>query len=149
MEINIRKGESKDIQATYDLIKELAIYEKAGDKVVNTPEGMLKDGFGENPVFQLFVAENEGKVIGIALYFFSYSTWKGRCLYLDDLVVSEKLRGNGIGKMLIEKLIEEAKAQNCAMVHWQVLDWNEPAIRFYKRLNANLDGEWVNCKVVI
>ncbi len=149
MKINIRKGEPKDIQATYDLIKELAIYEKAGDKVVNTPEGMLQDGFGKNPAFQLFVAENEGEVIGIALYFFSYSTWKGRCLYLDDLVVSEKLRGNGIGKMLIDRLIEEAKTQNCAMVHWQVLDWNEPAIRFYNRLNAELDGEWVNCRVVV
>jgi GNAT superfamily N-acetyltransferase len=149
MEINIRKGEPKDIQATYDLIKELAVYEKAGHKVVNTPERMLEDGFGENPMFQLFVAESDGKVIGIALYYFAYSTWKGKYLYLDDLVVSEAFRGNGIGKILIEKLIEEAKNQNCAMVNWQVLDWNEPAIRFYKRLNAELDGEWINCRVVV
>lgn len=148
MEYRIRKGTPQDIPDTFRLIKELAAYEKAADEVKTSIESMLEDGFGENPAFQLLVATVNDHVVGIALYFSHYSTWKGRCLYLDDLVVEEKYRGNGIGEALIQALMEEARKMKAKRMLWQVLDWNEPAIKFYKRLNATLDGEWINCKIL-
>jgi GNAT superfamily N-acetyltransferase len=143
----IRKGEQRDMAGAHALVKELAVYEKAGDEVETTVQSMEADGFGPNKIFDLFVAELDGKIVGIALYYTKYSTWKGRCIFLDDIVVTQSLRGKGIGKLLFDKVIEVAKQQNVRRLEWQVLDWNEPAIRFYEKYNAQFDGEWINCKL--
>ncbi len=145
--INIRKGTKADLPAAMDLIHELAIYEKAPEQVNNTVERMEEDGFGEHPVFDFFVAEEEGEVRGMALFYFRYSTWKGKSLYLEDLIVREADRGKGMGKLLLDAIVMEAKVLDCRQVNWQVLDWNEPAIRFYEKLGAELDGEWINCRL--
>lgn len=149
MKINIRKGEAKDIQATHALIRELAVFLKAEEELANTPERMLEDCFGEKPLFHFFVAEIDSEIAGIAVCFYSYSTWKGKCLYLEDLVVKESFRRHGIGELLINKLVQEAKENQCARLHWQVLDWNESAIKFYEKLNAHFERECVNCKIKI
>lgn len=141
----IRAGKPEDLQAIYDLIMELAIYEKAPEEVENSIERMREDGFGPNPVFGFFVAEEKDQIIGTAIYYYRYSTWKGKALYLEDLVVSEKHRGQGHGKKLLDTIVEKAKATNCKQVRWQVLDWNTPAIEFYKSIGADLDAEWINC----
>lgn len=141
----IREGKPEDLQAVYNLIMELAIYEKAPEEVENSVERMLEDGFGPNPVYGLFVAEENEEVIGTAIYYYRYSTWKGKAMYLEDLVVSEKHRGKGYGKRLLDAIVKKANDTNCKQVRWQVLDWNTPAIEFYKSLNAHLDGEWINC----
>jgi GNAT superfamily N-acetyltransferase len=127
-----------------ELIKELALYEKAPQEVTVSFEHFVESGFGANPVWWAFVAEQEGKVIGFALYYIRYSTWKGQRLYLEDLLVTEALRGKGIGSLLFDRLIEECRLKKYSGMVWQVLDWNEPAINFYKKYNANLDPEWVN-----
>lgn len=145
MDIKIRKGTKEDIKKVYDLVLELARFEKAEHEVINTPEKMMEEGFGSKPFFQFFVAEKANEIIGMALYFFSYSTWKGKSLYLDDLVVTEEYRNRGIGKSLMIEVIKEAKKENCGKLHWQVLDWNEPAINYYKALGSSFDGEWINC----
>ena len=145
MEIKVRKGRKEDLTQVIELVKELAIFEKSLEEVENTIELMEKEGFSDRPAFEFFVAENDSKIIGMALYFFSYSTWKGRSMYLDDLIVAEKFRGKGVGKMLFARLIEVAKAEDCGKLHWQVLDWNTPAIDYYKSLNARLDESWINC----
>ena len=108
---------------------------------------MEEDGFGKNPVFNFYVAELNNKIIGIAVYFIKYSTWKGKGLYLDDLFVTEKFRGKGIGKKLFDIIIEEAKKIKAKQLHWQVLDWNTPAIDFYKKYGATIDAEWLDCKL--
>lgn len=128
-----------------ELIHELAIYEKAPDEVEITLEQLQQDGFGEKPVYEFFVAEENDLIVGIALYYFRYSTWKGKAVYLEDLVVRESERGKGYGQLLLDAIIKEAKRTNSRQVRWQVLDWNEPAINFYKKLGADLDGEWINC----
>jgi GNAT superfamily N-acetyltransferase len=143
----IRKGTAEDIQAAFDLVMELAIYEKAPEKVTNTPARMLEDGFGKKPIFEFYVAEVDGKVVGMALYYIRYSTWRGKCIYLEDIVVTESHRGKNLGKLLLEVLMHETLAQDAALLTWQVLDWNEPAINFYKKFDAELDGEWINCKL--
>nr|WP_222619823.1 GNAT family N-acetyltransferase [Pontibacter sp. KCTC 32443] len=128
------------------LIQELAEYEKAPNEVTNTLEDMRRDGFGERPIFEFFVAESEAEgIVGISLYYTAYSTWKGRTIYLEDLVVTERLRRSGIGKKLFDAVAEEAKRLGAKRFRWQVLDWNEPAIAFYKKIGAELDGEWMNC----
>jgi GNAT superfamily N-acetyltransferase len=144
--LQIRKGTKSDLPQAMELIKELALYEKAPDEVDNSIERMEADGFGEKPVFEFFVAEDE-TIKGIAVYYFRYSTWKGKSLYLEDLVVRESERGHGIGKKLLDAIVMEARATDSRQVNWQVLDWNEPAIRFYKKLGAELDGEWINCRL--
>ncbi|MCC5921699.1 MAG: GNAT family N-acetyltransferase [Cyclobacteriaceae bacterium] len=147
-EFKIRKGTAADVPVVMQLIKELAEYEKAPEEVVITEEQLLADGFGERPYYHLFIAElANGEIAGIALYFYAYSTWKGKCVYLEDLVVTEKHRGKGIGLALIREIILLAKRENAGRVAWQVLDWNEPAIQFYKKLGANLDSGWINCKM--
>ena len=148
---HIRKGKKSDIPAVFDLIKELAIYEKAEEKVSNSVEKMYKEGFGENPAFFFLVAEtvDTHEVIGTAVYYISYSTWKGKSLYLDDLIVREAYRRFGVGSALMNALLEEKKAHQAALLHWQVLDWNTPAIRFYKKFKATFDEEWINCKVLL
>ena len=143
----IRKGTKQDLPSVLDLINELALFEKAPEQVINTVNDMEKDGFGKNPVFTFYVAELNNTIVGIAVYFVKYSTWKGKGLYLDDLFVTEKFRGKGIGKKLFDIIIEEAKNINAKQLHWQVLDWNTPAINFYKKYGATVDAEWLDCKL--
>ncbi|ELR70944.1 GCN5-related N-acetyltransferase [Fulvivirga imtechensis AK7] len=147
--MTIREGKKEDLPRVLELIKELAAYEKAPEAVTNTVEMMEKDGFGENPVFGLFVAEDDAKgIVGISIYYYRYSTWKGRRLYLEDIVVTESERGGGIGKLLFDRTIQKGKEDGCSGMVWQVLDWNEPAINFYKKYyNATLDPEWINCSI--
>lgn len=127
-----------------ELIRELAVYERAPEQVTVTLEHFENSGFGERPVWWAFVAEVEGVVQGMALYYIRYSTWKGQRMYLEDIVVSEPFRGRGIGAALMDALVGEARERKFCGMLWQVLDWNEPAIRFYKRYNASFDGEWLN-----
>jgi GNAT superfamily N-acetyltransferase len=146
--ITIRKGTKNDLPRALELIKELALYEKAPHEVTNTVDQMEQDGFGTNPIFGFFVAENAQGVVGISLYYWRYSTWKGKRLYLEDIIVTEKERGAGIGKLLFDRTMQHALDENCTGMMWQVLDWNEPAINFYnKYYNAKLDGEWINCSL--
>ena len=147
MNIVIRKGTKQDLPALLQLIYELAEFEKAPDAVTNTVADMEKDGFGDKPVFEFHVAELNGEIVGVALYFVKYSTWKGKGLYLDDLIVTEKHRGKGIGKLLLDKVIEVARETGAKQLHWQVLDWNTPAIEFYKKLNVSIEAEWLDCKM--
>lgn len=132
-----------------ELIKELAVYEKAPDAVTVTLEHFEETGFGSNPVWKAFVAEKDGLVAGFALYYVRYSTWKGARMYLEDILVTEEMRGQGIGKLLFDRLIEEAKEKKFNGMVWQVLEWNEPAINFYKKYAANFDPEWINCSIEI
>lgn len=141
----VRKGKPEDLSAVFDLVMELAIYEKAPHEVANSVERMMQDGFGEKPVFEFFVAEVDNEILGTAIFYYRYSTWKGKAIYLEDLVVSESARGKGYGKLLLDAIVMEAKETNSKQVRWQVLDWNEPAINFYKKLGADLDAEWINC----
>ena len=143
-EIIIRKAVQEDCAPMLELIKELADYEKALHEVTLTLEQFTEDGFGKSPVWGAFVAEFEGQIVGISLYYDRYSTWKGRRLYLEDLIVNEPYRGQGIGKLLLDRTIEHARVNNFSGMMWQVLDWNTPAIKFYESYNASLDGEWIN-----
>lgn len=143
----IRNGESTDIRAVLELVKELALYERAPHEVTNTEEAMLADGFGDAAVFGMFVAERNQEIVGMAIHYVRYSTWKGKMLYLEDIVVKESERGNGIGKRLFEKCCALAMEKNYAGMVWQVLDWNEPALNFYRKYDATLDGEWINGKL--
>lgn len=145
--MEIRKGTKADLPQTLELIRELALYEKAPEQVDNSVERMEIDGFGDKPVFDFFVAEKGQDIKGIAIYYYRYSTWKGKSIYLEDLVVRESERGSGIGKKLLDAVVMEALATDSRQVTWQVLDWNEPAINFYKKLGAELDGEWINCRL--
>lgn len=146
MEINIRRAVKEDGYSIMELIKELALYEKAPEEVTIKYDHFIESGFGENPVWWAFVAETvEKKVIGFALYYIRFSTWKGQRLYLEDIVVNEQYRGQSVGSLLLDRLIEEAKEKKFSGMMWQVLDWNEPAINFYKKYNAKMDGAWINC----
>lgn len=145
--ITIRRAVREDCLRILELIRELALFERAPEEVTVTPEHFAQSGFGENPVWWAFVAETEGKVQAFALYYIRYSTWKGQRMFLEDLLVTEKMRGKGIGQLLFDVLIKEAKEKQLNGIVWQVLEWNEPAINFYKKLNASFDAEWVNCSV--
>ncbi|MBK6266777.1 GNAT family N-acetyltransferase [Marivirga sp. S37H4] len=148
MSIKIRRAEKKDIPRVLELIKELAIYEREPNAVVINEDELIRDGFGSNPAYGLFVGEDEAQIIvGIALYYFRYSTWNGKVLYLEDLIVTEQERGKGYGRDLLNAILEEADKQNCRLCTWQVLDWNEPSIAFYKNIGADLDEGWINCTV--
>ena len=147
MNITVRTGRKEDVPAVLELIKELALFEKAPHEVINTVEDMIRDGFGNEPVYRLLIAEADGVIAGIAIFFIKYSTWKGKGVYLDDIVVKEELRGKGIGGKLFSAVIEESMKLEAKQLHWQVLDWNEPAIGFYKKYDAALDIEWINCKL--
>ena len=148
MSIKTRIGVAADLPRLRELIIELAIYEKEPDAVEVTLEELENDGFGPHKIFDFFVAEWNGKVEGIALYYFKYSTWKGKCVYLEDIVVNEKLRGQGIGKRLFDEVVRVAARQKCKRMEWQVLEWNEPAMNFYRKYNAELDPEWLNGRLV-
>jgi len=145
--VNIRKGTKEDLPAILQLVHELAEFEKAPDAITNTLSMMEEEGFGKRPVFEFYVAEKDGEVIGMALFFVKYSTWKGAGLYLDDLIVREKYRGAGIGTKLFNTYLLEAKRMNAKQAHWQVLDWNTPAIDMYKKAGASVEAEWLDCKM--
>ncbi len=148
MNIEIRKAEKNDCKRLMELIHQLAVYEKAPDEVTVTLEHFEESGFGEKPVWWAFVADVDGIVEGFALYYIRYSTWKGQRMYLEDILVSEEMRGKGVGKLLFDKLLEEVKAKEFTGMVWQVLDWNEPAINFYKKYEGvNIDGAWLNCSI--
>ena len=147
MSIEIRKGTKTDISFALNLVKELANYEKAPNEVEVTIEEMTEWGFGSDKQFDFFVATDNSVIVGLALYYYKYSTWKGKCLFLEDIIVTESERGKGLGKLLFDKVVQVSKEQKVRRMEWQVLDWNTPAIEFYKKYDANLDGEWVNCKL--
>ncbi len=144
MDINIRVARREDCARLLELVQELAVYERAPDEVSVTLHEFEDAGFGANPVWKAFVAESDGIIQGFGLYYIRYSTWKGCRLYLEDLLVTEQMRGKGIGKLLFDRLIEEAVEKGFNGMSWQVLDWNEPAINFYKKYNAPQDGGWLN-----
>lgn len=154
MNINIRRAVKEDCPRLMELIHELAVFEKAPDEVTVSMEHFVESGFGANPVWWAFVAAapspsggGEEIVHGFALYYIRYSTWKGQRIYLEDLLVSEAMRGKGLGKLLFERVLEEAKEKKYSGMVWQVLDWNEPAINFYKKYNAAIDNGWMNCTI--
>jgi GNAT superfamily N-acetyltransferase len=148
MEIVIRKAVKEDCKKMMELVQELAEYEKEPDAVTVSFDHFVESGFGEQPVWWALVAEADGSVEGFALCYIRYSTWKGQRLYLEDFVVSERMRGHGIGKLLFDKLLEECKAKKYSGMVWQVLDWNEPAINFYKKYpEVNIDSGWLNCSI--
>lgn len=152
MEIRIRRAERSDCPRLLELVRELAVFERAPEAVTVDPHHFEESGFGPHPVWWAFVATlpvpdkpAEERIVAFALYYIRYSTWKGQAMYLEDLIVTEELRGKGIGTMLVERLKTEALDRGWNRIIWQVLDWNETAIRFYRRLGAALDPEWVNC----
>lgn len=147
MNINIRKAVREDCVRILELVKELARYEKAPNEVTVTLEHFEQSGFGSRPVWWAFVAEIDGEIHGFALFYIRFSTWKGQRLYLEDFYVSEDHRGKGLGKLLFDRIIKEAQRRKLNGVQWQVLEWNEPAINFYKKYNAVMDGEWLNCAI--
>jgi GNAT superfamily N-acetyltransferase len=144
MTINIRIAEREDCPRLLELVHELALFERAPEEVTVTLNEFEDAGFGENPVWKAFVAEDDGLIVAFALYYVRYSTWKGCRMYLEDLIVTEEMRGKGLGKMLFERLIVEAKEIGFNGMTWQVLDWNEPAIKFYKKYEAGIEAGWLN-----
>lgn len=147
MNINIRKAVREDCARILELVKELAVYEKAPNEVTVTLEHFEQSGFGSRPVWWAFVAEINGEIHGFALFYIRFSTWRGQRLYLEDFYVSEEHRGKGLGKLLFDRIIKEAQRRKLNGIQWQVLEWNEPAINFYKKYNAVMDGEWLNCAI--
>jgi GNAT superfamily N-acetyltransferase len=144
MKFIIRKAEKKDVSDILRLIKELALYEKSPDEVKVTLEELENDGFGSNAAYKAFVAEGEGAILGMAVYYIKYSTWKGKCVFLEDLMVSQQYRRYGVGAKLFDAVVKAAKEMGVRKMDWQVLDWNEPAINFYKKYNTVFSDEWLN-----
>ncbi len=145
----IREGTRADLPGLLALVKELADYEKAAGEVEVTVEQLEYDGFGPEKIFGFFVAENNDELAGIALWYFKYSTWKGKCVFLEDIVVREALRGQGIGKLLFDEIVKLAARHHCKRIEWQVLNWNTPAIEFYKRkYGADISDEWLNGRLI-
>jgi GNAT superfamily N-acetyltransferase len=144
MSINIRTAKKEDCARLLELVNELAIYERAPQEVTVTLEEFIDAGFGENKVWDAFVAEENGFIAGFAIYYTRYSTWKGRRLYLEDFIVTEAYRGRGLGKLLFEAVIKDAAQKNFNGMTWQVLDWNQPAINFYNKYDAQLEPGWLN-----
>ncbi|MFZ4670490.1 MAG: GNAT family N-acetyltransferase [Flavobacterium sp.] len=140
--MHIRKGEKKDMKAVLELIQELATFEKEPYAVEVTNADLERDGFGKNPLFYTFVAEVDDEIVGIALYYYRYSTWKGKTIHLEDLIVKEKMRGSGIGFALYSEIIAQGKRDNVRRIEWAVLDWNTPAIDFYKKSGAKVLDDW-------
>lgn len=143
----IRIGVKSDLPRVLELIKELAVFENAPNEAEVSVDEMMNWGFGQDKIFDFFVLEKESVIVGIAVYYYKYSTWKGKCLFLEDIIVTESERKNGYGKLLFNEVVKVAKAKKVRRMEWQVLDWNTAAIEFYKKYLANLDGEWINCKL--
>lgn len=144
MQINLRVAVKEDCPRLLELVNELALFEKAPEEVTVTLKEFEDAGFGKNPVWKTFIAEVDGMIVGFALYYIRYSTWKGCRMYLEDLIVTESWRGKGVGKLLFDRLIVEAREIGVNGMTWQVLDWNEPAIQFYKKYQASIDAGWLN-----
>jgi GNAT superfamily N-acetyltransferase len=140
----LRRGQESDLPRVLALIQELAAYEREPDAVTNTLDMMRHDGFGPAPIFGFYVLESGDDLLGLALFYTAYSTWKGRMLYLEDLVVTEAARRGGYGRLLFDAVVAEAQRTGAQRMKWQVLDWNEPAIAFYKKLGATIEREWLN-----
>jgi len=147
MKVQIREGVEGDIPSLLKLVHELAVYEKAPNEVEVSHEQMKQWGFGKEALFKFFVAELNEEVVGIALYYYKYSTWKGKCIFLEDIIVTESQRKKNIGSKLFERVAQVAKQEGVKRLEWQVLDWNTPAIAFYKKYKSNFDGAWLNCKL--
>ncbi len=145
----IRKAIKEDCNKILELVKELAVYEKAPNEVTITLEHFEESGFGKNPVWWALIAEENNEIIGFALYYIRFSTWKGQRMYLEDFIVTKPQRGRGVGKLLFDALLNEAKEKKLNAICWQVLNWNEPAINFYKKYNANFDDEWLNGCIIL
>jgi GNAT superfamily N-acetyltransferase len=145
--IKIREATRNDAKVIHSLIVDLAVYEKAENEVSVTVEELAEDGFGPNPAYKCIVAEKDNEVVGFALYYMRYSTWKGRCVYLEDFLVKDALRGQGIGDLLFKEMLAICKKLKVRLMTWQVLDWNEPAIRFYNKYDSVFDGDWLNGKI--
>ena len=139
----IRKGTPQDMSSVLELIRELAIFEKEPDAVVVTVDDLVRDGFSENPLFSCFVAEEDNEIIGIALYYYRYSTWKGKTIHLEDLIVKQEKRGTGAGFALYKEIIAQGKRDNVRRIEWNVLDWNTPAIEFYEKSGAKVLKDWL------
>jgi GNAT superfamily N-acetyltransferase len=149
MNVSIREAVKEDCPRLLELVQELATYERAPNEVTVTLEHFVESGFGKNPVWWAFVAEIDNNIVGFALYYIRYSTWKGQAMYLEDILITNDMRGKGIGKLLFDRLIEEAKEKKFHRIVWQVLEWNEPAINFYKKYNAEIDSGWLNCSIYV
>jgi GNAT superfamily N-acetyltransferase len=149
MKITIRRAVKDDCPRLLELIQELATYERAPHEVTVTLDHFIESGFGKARVWWAFVAEVDERIVGFALYYIRYSTWKGQAMYLEDILITNEMRGKGIGKLLFDRLIEEARERKFNRIIWQVLDWNEPAINFYKKYNADFDPSWVNCSIYV
>lgn len=147
MSIRVRTGKEADLPRMLELVKELARFEKARDEVTVTLDEMIKWGFGTEQIFGFFVLEKQHVIIGIAVYYYKYSTWKGKCLFLEDLLVTETERGNGYGKLLFDEVLRLAKQENVKRMEWQVLNWNDGAIEFYKKYRTTFHKEWLNCRL--
>ncbi len=149
MEIKIRKAVKEDCSRILELVKELAAFERAQKEVSVSLEHFEMSGFGYKPIWWAFVIEVDGEVQGFALYYIRFSTWKGQRMYLEDFYVTDDMRRKGLGKLLFEKLIQEAKRRKLNGIQWQVLEWNEPAINFYKKYKTAFDSEWINCAISV
>ena len=145
--VEVRAAEPADAESMLTLIKELAVYERAGDEVIISSEDLIRDGFSDRPAFHAVLAARSGEIVGMALLYERYSTWKGRTLYLEDLIVTEAARGQGIGKALLRECISMAENGGYKRLEWQVLDWNKPAIEFYRKMKVELDETWINCRM--
>lgn len=141
-EMNIRKGLKSDMSSVLELIKELAVFEKEPDAVEISVEDLERDGFGTQPLFHTFVAEVANKIVGVALYYNRFSTWKGKTIHLEDLIVTEAMRGHGVGQALYSRVMQQAKEDKVKRVEWAVLDWNTPAVEFYKKSGATVFDAW-------
>jgi ribosomal protein S18 acetylase RimI-like enzyme len=149
--MNIRKGTPEDMESVLELIRELAIFEKEPDAVVITVADLVRDGFGDKPLFHVFVAEIEDhsnqsnqtkEIVGLALYYYRYSTWKGKTIHLEDLIVKEKMRGTGVGSALYAEIMKQGKRDQVRRIEWNVLDWNTPAVKFYENSGAKILDGW-------
>ncbi|MEY2868139.1 MAG: hypothetical protein RIR01_557 [Bacteroidota bacterium] len=140
--MNIRVGEKEDMEAVLKLIQELAEFEKEPDAVIVTVEDLIRDGFGDQPLFHVFVAERDSEIVGIAFYYYRYSTWKGKIIHLEDLIVKNNMRGKGVGYALYSEIIKQAQRDNVKRIDWNVLNWNTPAIDFYEKTGAKVLKEW-------
>ncbi len=145
--VSIRKATKDDVVDMLNLVKELALFEKAPEQVTITLDEFIQSGFGANPVYWAFIAEVNAQIVGMALCYVRFSTWKGNRCYLEDIIINEKFRNQGLGKQLMDRVIADAKEKKFSGVVWQVLDWNTSALEFYKKYNASLDAEWINCAV--